>query len=45
MENAVDEAHAKFLHRRTPYYFFREFPAYQTDIRMVASETASGSNG
>lgn len=38
MENAVDEAHAKFLHRKTPYYFFREFPAYQTDIRMVASE-------
>lgn len=38
MENAVDESHAKYLHRHTPYYFFRRFPGYQTDIRMVPSE-------
>lgn len=38
MENAVDEAHAKYLHRRTPFYFFHKFPAYQTDVRMMPSE-------
>jgi phenylpropionate dioxygenase-like ring-hydroxylating dioxygenase large terminal subunit len=38
MENAVDEAHARYLHRRTPFAFFRQFPAYQTDVRMVPSE-------
>jgi phenylpropionate dioxygenase-like ring-hydroxylating dioxygenase large terminal subunit len=35
MENAVDEAHARYLHRRTPFALFRKFPAYQTDVRMV----------
>ncbi len=38
MENAVDEAHARYLHRRTPFALFRLFPAYQTDVRMVPSE-------
>lgn len=38
MENAVDEGHAKYLHRHTPYYFFSKFPGYQTDTRMVPSE-------
>jgi len=37
MENAVDEAHARYLHRRTPFAFFRRFPAFQTDIKMTAS--------
>jgi phenylpropionate dioxygenase-like ring-hydroxylating dioxygenase large terminal subunit len=37
MENAVDEAHARFLHRRTPFAFFRRFPAYQTDVRLQPS--------
>jgi phenylpropionate dioxygenase-like ring-hydroxylating dioxygenase large terminal subunit len=35
METAVDEAHARYLHRRTPFGLFRKFPAYQTDVRMV----------
>jgi len=38
MKNAVDEAHARYLHRRTPFAFFRLFPAYQTDVRMVPTE-------
>ena len=38
METAVDEAHAKYLHRNTPYYFFARFPGYQTDTRMMPSE-------
>ena len=38
MENAVDEAHARYLHRRTPFALFRKFPAYQTDVRMVPME-------
>lgn len=38
MENAVDESHAKYLHRKTLYYCFRKFPGYQTDIRMLPSE-------
>jgi phenylpropionate dioxygenase-like ring-hydroxylating dioxygenase large terminal subunit len=38
MENAVDEAHAKYLHRKTLFYFFRKFPGYQTGVRMVPSE-------
>ncbi len=38
MENAVDESHAKSLHRNTPFYFFTRFPGYQTDTRMVPSE-------
>lgn len=37
MENAVDEAHARYLHRKTPFAFFRKFPAYQTNVRMVPS--------
>lgn len=39
MENAVDEAHARFLHRRTPFYTFAKFPAWQTDVRMVPDES------
>jgi phenylpropionate dioxygenase-like ring-hydroxylating dioxygenase large terminal subunit len=38
MENAVDESHAKYLHRRTPYYLFSRIPGYQTDTRMVPDE-------
>jgi nitrite reductase/ring-hydroxylating ferredoxin subunit len=38
MENAVDEAHAKYFHRRTPFYLFSKFPGYQTDTRMIPSE-------
>lgn len=38
MENAVDEAHAKYLHRKTLFYFFRKFPGYQAGVRMVPSE-------
>lgn len=37
MENAVDEAHAKYLHRYTLYYIFRKFPGYQTDTKMQPS--------
>jgi nitrite reductase/ring-hydroxylating ferredoxin subunit len=38
MENAVDEAHARYLHRRTPFAFFRKFPAFQRDVRTEPSE-------
>ena len=38
MENAVDEAHAKYLHRRSPFYMFNWFPGYQTDSRMEPAE-------
>jgi phenylpropionate dioxygenase-like ring-hydroxylating dioxygenase large terminal subunit len=38
MENAVDEAHAKYAHRGTPFLLFRRSPGYQTDTRMVPSE-------
>ena len=38
MENAVDEAHAKYLHRQSPFYMFNWFPGYQTDSRMEPSE-------
>jgi phenylpropionate dioxygenase-like ring-hydroxylating dioxygenase large terminal subunit len=38
MENAVDEAHAKYLHRRTPFYFFSKFPGSQTDTQLAPSE-------
>jgi phenylpropionate dioxygenase-like ring-hydroxylating dioxygenase large terminal subunit len=38
MENAVDPAHGKYLHRNTPFYILHKFVAYQTDLRMVPSE-------
>jgi phenylpropionate dioxygenase-like ring-hydroxylating dioxygenase large terminal subunit len=38
MENAVDEAHAKYLHRRTPFYIFSKFPGSQTDTQLSPSE-------
>jgi phenylpropionate dioxygenase-like ring-hydroxylating dioxygenase large terminal subunit len=38
MENAVDEAHTRYLHRETPFVFFRTIPGYQTDCQMVPSE-------
>jgi len=38
MENAVDEAHAKYLHRRALFFWFNPMPAYQTDTRMVPAE-------
>jgi phenylpropionate dioxygenase-like ring-hydroxylating dioxygenase large terminal subunit len=38
MENAVDAAHGKYLHRDTPFYMLHQFTAYQTDLRMVPSE-------
>jgi nitrite reductase/ring-hydroxylating ferredoxin subunit len=37
MENAVDEAHAKYFHRYTPYFIFYKIPGFQTDVRMVPS--------
>jgi len=38
MENAVDESHAKYLHRRALFFIFTPMPGYQTDIRMVPSD-------
>ena len=38
MENAVDIAHAKYLHRRSPFYFFSRLPGYQTDARLAPGE-------
>ena len=38
MENAVDEAHTRYLHRRTPFALFRLFPSYQTDVHMVPTD-------
>ena len=35
METAVDISHAKYLHRRTPFYFFSHVPGYQTNVRMT----------
>jgi nitrite reductase/ring-hydroxylating ferredoxin subunit len=37
MENAVDEAHAKYLHRYTPFYIFYRIPGYQMGVRMAPS--------
>jgi hypothetical protein len=37
MENAFDEAHARYLHRKTPFALFRLFPSYQTNVHMVPS--------
>src|SRR5437879_12285677 len=34
MENAVDEAHTRYLHRKTPFVFFRTVPGSQTDCHM-----------
>ena len=38
MENACDEAHAKYLHRYSPFYYFCRFPGWQTDPKMTPSE-------
>ena len=38
MENAIDPSHGKYLHRDTPFFTFHKMVAYQTDVRMVASE-------
>ncbi len=38
IENAIDPAHGKYLHRDTPFYKLHKFTAYQTDVRMVAAE-------
>ena len=38
MENAVDESHAKYLHRRTLYFFFVPLPGYQSDTRMIPAD-------
>jgi phenylpropionate dioxygenase-like ring-hydroxylating dioxygenase large terminal subunit len=38
MENACDEAHAKYLHRYSPFYYFCRFPGWQTDVRLFPSE-------
>ena len=37
IENGIDEGHAKFLHRTTPWMFFRELPTW-TKITMEHSE-------
>lgn len=38
MENAVDEAHTRYLHRKSPFIFFRTVPGSQSDCRMVTSD-------
>jgi phenylpropionate dioxygenase-like ring-hydroxylating dioxygenase large terminal subunit len=37
-ENSVDEGHAKYLHRKTPWTYFSEFPAWTRGVRMAPSE-------
>lgn len=37
-ENAVDEGHAKYLHRKAPWSIFSEFPAWTNGVRMSSSE-------
>jgi nitrite reductase/ring-hydroxylating ferredoxin subunit len=37
-ENSVDEGHAKYLHRKTPWTYFSEFPAWTRGVDMVPSE-------
>jgi phenylpropionate dioxygenase-like ring-hydroxylating dioxygenase large terminal subunit len=38
IENAIDEGHAKYLHRGALWSFFREFPAWTRVVRMAPSE-------
>jgi phenylpropionate dioxygenase-like ring-hydroxylating dioxygenase large terminal subunit len=38
MENAIDAAHAKYLHRDTPFFLFNTIMAYQDDVRLVPCE-------
>ncbi len=38
MENAVDDAHAKYLHRNNLWFFFTRLPGYGTAARMAPSE-------
>jgi phenylpropionate dioxygenase-like ring-hydroxylating dioxygenase large terminal subunit len=38
MENAVDEAHTRYLHRNALFIFFRTIPGSQTDCRMVETD-------
>lgn len=38
MENAIDAAHAKYLHRDTPFFFFSKVIAYQNDVALVPCE-------
>jgi phenylpropionate dioxygenase-like ring-hydroxylating dioxygenase large terminal subunit len=37
-ENAVDEGHAKYLHRQAPFFWFTKAPAWTKGTRMVPSE-------
>jgi nitrite reductase/ring-hydroxylating ferredoxin subunit len=37
-ENSVDEGHAKYLHRKTPWTYFSEFPAWTRGVNMAPSE-------
>lgn len=38
MENAIDAAHAKYLHRDSPFFLFSKVVAYQTDVALVPCE-------
>lgn len=38
MENAIDEGHAKYLHRNTPWNFFRQIAGWTRGVGMQASE-------
>ena len=39
MENAIDAAHAKYLHRDTPFFLLTQWlAAYQDDVRLVPCE-------
>ena len=40
MENAVDDAHAKYLHRKTLWHTFNQLPGYGTGARMAPSVSA-----
>jgi phenylpropionate dioxygenase-like ring-hydroxylating dioxygenase large terminal subunit len=37
-ENAVDEGHAKYLHRRATFFWFTQAPAWTQGVRMVPSD-------
>ena len=38
VENGIDEGHAKYLHRNTPWSWFTAFSAYTRGIRVFPSE-------
>jgi phenylpropionate dioxygenase-like ring-hydroxylating dioxygenase large terminal subunit len=38
VENGIDEGHAKYLHRGTPWSYFTEFPSWTRGVRVFPSE-------